>query len=371
MKKFIKRLLFSVLIGMLLLCLAFPLLATAEENLQEDIGAELGRIHVLNTGWEDAVILESGGRYALIDAGEPGRGPYIVDYLRRLTGCENVHLDFVIGTHSHIDHMGGFKYILSCPDITVGKGYVKREVNQDRDGLFGSVYYREFIAGCESGGIEIVQDGLDNLELSLGSMKVTLLNGAPLTGGSTNPDSLCQLVEAGGFKALLAADMVTESKELGVYAQIGGTVDFLKVGHHGQSDSTGRKFADHVRPKAAVYTSGSSWEADTQDVTLGVKKGLSGYNNLNRVGAVQYVTTDNGGVAAVFGENGMTYRAIKEFTKRGEDLIYEYREEIDLRPITQPSLNFFERAAEWFQAVWNYILELSSDAIRQIRDCLI
>jgi len=303
-------------------------------------------IHILNTGWEDAIILESAGHYALIDAGEPGRGPYIVDYLQRLAGADAVHLDFIIGTHSHIDHMGGFKYILEQPGITVGKAYVKREATP------GSRYYQEFIAGCEGKGVAVVQDNLDMLALPLGNMTVTLLNGAPLEGGATNPESLCQLVEAGGLKALLAADMVSDAKELGVYDQIDGAVDFLKVGHHGMGDSTGRAFAGNIRPKAAVYTNGSSWEADSHDVTLGVKKGLSGYNNLKSVGAVQYVTTDNGGVMAVFGENGIELRAIKEFTKKGETLVYETRAEITLRPIAEPSLTFFERVAAFFQGIY-------------------
>jgi len=334
MKKLTKRLLVFALAGLLL--------SGSTALLPADAAGGRDAIHILNTGWEDAIILESAGRYALIDAGEPGRGPYIVDYLQRLAGADAVHLDFIIGTHSHVDHMGGFKYILEQPGITVSTAYAKREASP------GGRYYREFVEGCEVRGITVVLDNLDMLALTLGNMTVTLLNGAPLAGGVTNPESLCQLVEAGGYKALLAADMVSDSKELGVYNQIGGPVDFLKVGHHGMGDSTGRAFANNLRPKAAVYTNGSSWEIDSHDVTLGVRKGLNSYNYLNSVGAVQYVTTDNGGVMAVFGENGIELRAIKEFTQKGETLIYETREEITLRPIAEPSLTFFERIAAFF-----------------------
>ena len=67
MKKFTKRLFSFILVGMLL----FSFLLTADAAGDEDIGAELGHAHVLNTGWEDAILLESGGHYALIDAGSP------------------------------------------------------------------------------------------------------------------------------------------------------------------------------------------------------------------------------------------------------------------------------------------------------------
>jgi hypothetical protein len=54
-----------------------------------------------------------------------------------------------------------------------------------------------------------------------------------------------------------------------------------------------------------------------------VKKGLRGYLNLKSVGTVQYVTTVNGGVMAVFGENEIELRAIKEFTQKGETTCLE------------------------------------------------
>jgi len=305
------------------------LFALGNPEPPSDIGPALGAIHVLNTGWEDAIVLESGGRYALIDAGEPGRGPYIVNYLQRLAGGDRVHLDFIVGTHSHVDHMGGFPYILEHPDITIGKAYAKREAG-------GSGHYRNFIAGCANRDIEVVLDELDGLELSLGNMKITLVNGAPLAGGVSNPESLCQLVEVGGMRALLAADMVSNNKELGICRQIGRDMDFLKVGHHGMGDSTGFLFAAMLRPKVAVYTNGSSWEADSHDVTLGVAKGASSYHNLRMAGAAQYVTTDNGGILAMFGENGMDIRAIKEFTKKDLPSIYELRGETELRTVVPP-----------------------------------
>jgi len=361
MKKCIKKTLLFALAGILL---AGLLTAGAMAN-QENMGAELGYIHVLNTGWEDTIILESDGRFAVVDAGMPGRGPYIMDYLQRRAGAEDVHLDFIIATHSHIDHMGGFvdqthddtfrEGFISLPNVTIGKAYAKRENNQNADGTIGGRLYRAFLAGCAEKGIEVVQDGLDNLELLLGNMKVTLVNGAPFVGGTTNPESMCQLVEAGDYKALLAADMVSNKKELGVYKQIGGTVDFLKIGHHGMGDSTGVRFARNLRPKVAVYTNGNSWNVGSQDATLSTAKNISGYNNLRRVGAAQYVTTDIGGLMAVFGENGMDYRAIKEFTIHGD---YEYREDIILRRIAPPALGFFQGIAVFFEDIWYRILNL-------------
>ncbi|MCL2446157.1 MAG: MBL fold metallo-hydrolase [Oscillospiraceae bacterium] len=297
---------------------------------------KLGSIHMLNIGWEDAIILQSAGHFALIDAGEPGRGAYIVDYLQRLAGHAAVHLDFIIGTHSHVDHMGGFPYILEHPHITVGKAFLKHEPDPDLADEIDRGHYQNFLTGCDNKGIEVVQHNLGNVVLTLGSMTVTLLNGTALTGCSTNEDSLCQLVQVGDFNALLAADMTGESRELEIGKTINGTVDLLKIGHHGLRDSTGRKFAKKLRPSVAVYTNGSSWEVESHDVTLGVKKGLDGYRNLKKIGTTQYVTTDNGGIVAVIDEHSVEYHAIKEFTQKGDSLLYERRDDIVLREITPP-----------------------------------
>ena len=342
-----KRILAGMMACALLLVLPLPASAAGET----------GAIHILNTGWEDAIILESGGHYALIDAGEPGRGPYIVDYLQRLAGSDTVHLDFIIGTHSHVDHMGGFPYILEHPGVTIGTAYAKRESGEIPGDPADRGHYQSFVAGCEAKGIKLVLDGLDNLALTLGDMKVTLLNGAPLTGDPTklNPESLCQLVEIGGHMALLAGDMVTKEKESGVSKQAGSAIDLLKVGHHGMGDSTGKDFAKAITPKAAVYTNGSSWEVDSQDATLGAAKARKSYFYLKDVGTIQYATTDNGGIMAAFGANGMELRPIKEFTKRGEPLVCETRGEITLCPLPEPRLRFFERIPRFFTVLFQRI----------------
>jgi len=298
---------------------------------------KLGSIHMLNTGWEDAIILQSAGHFALIDAGEPGRGAYIVDYLQRLAGSTALHLDFIIGTHAHVDHVGGFPYILDHRGITVGKAFLKHEPNPDLADDIDKGHYQNFLTSCARNNIELIQHNLGNVVLTLGNMTVTLLNGAPLTGCSTNEDSLCQLVQVGDFSALLAADMTGENRELAICNTIKSTVDLLKVGHHGLRGSTGKKFAKHLRPSVAVYTNGSSWAVDSHDVTLGAKKGLDGYRNLKKMGTAQYVTTDNGGIAAVIGEHGVEYRAIKEFTQKGDVPVYERREDITLREIAPPT----------------------------------
>ena len=91
-------------------------------RLKSDIyNAEADKIHFIkdyDRNGGDAIIVESNGHYGLIDAMNPGltstidqsfnyeydNGTKVKNYLTKI-GC--LHLDFVIMTHSHSDHIGG------------------------------------------------------------------------------------------------------------------------------------------------------------------------------------------------------------------------------------------------------------------------
>ena len=58
----------------------------------------MDRIHFPEQVWEDIIILESEGRFAMVDTGNPSSADRIVAYLRAL-GAKS--LDFIILTHFH------------------------------------------------------------------------------------------------------------------------------------------------------------------------------------------------------------------------------------------------------------------------------
>ena len=108
------------------------------EDFSQREGAD--RIHFLNTGSSDAILIESNGRFALVDAGEDSDYPadrpnliytgyeqVVLQYLKdhAADGNGKVTLDFVLATHAHSDHMGGFDTVISDPDITVKRAYLK------------------------------------------------------------------------------------------------------------------------------------------------------------------------------------------------------------------------------------------------------
>ena len=96
------------------------------------------RIHFLNTYNSDAILIESNGKFALIDSGEGDHNPRrklsyngseeaVIKYLKKAAGDAEgkVTLEFALGTHNHYDHVGTFEAIANDPDITVKTFYIK------------------------------------------------------------------------------------------------------------------------------------------------------------------------------------------------------------------------------------------------------
>jgi hypothetical protein len=72
------------------------------------------KVHFIDVGQGDCILIEDGTSAMLIDAGNPENGPDIVSYIKKL-GINR--LDFVIATHPHADHIGGMADVINAFDI--------------------------------------------------------------------------------------------------------------------------------------------------------------------------------------------------------------------------------------------------------------
>lgn len=89
-----KKNLYAILFMMTLL---FSVSGTATaENLM---------IHFLDVGQADAAILQCGDEVMMIDGGNSADSSLIYSYLTNTLGIR--HIDYMIATHPHKDHVGG------------------------------------------------------------------------------------------------------------------------------------------------------------------------------------------------------------------------------------------------------------------------
>ena len=271
-------------------------------------------IHFLNTGSSDCIILQSGSRFAMVDAGEdtdyppnkpalkyPGYEKEVVDYLyKNCMGPDGmVTLDFVLGTHAHSDHIGGFDTVIDADKVVVQKAFLK-PYDESGINLFERTQWdnKEVYMQMHDALIRKkvpICTAFDGESFQMGDMKITFFNGAPAhrfrkTG--ENENSVVTLVECGGCRALLAGDMNWKCGGEKKIAKAVGKIDLLKVGHHGYEFSSSAFWLKTLDPDIAVILNFAN--RVHKSVAARIKK----YS-----GAKTYTSADLNGLKAVF-ENG-------------------------------------------------------------------
>lgn len=273
------------------------------------------RIHFLNTGNSDCILLESTGHFALIDAGEdtdyplykprlnmPGYEDKVVQYL--LEHCCDaegiVTLDFILGTHAHSDHIGGFDTVILHPQIRVKQAYL-RQYNAERVFIMERKFwdnqevYSQMLNALKKTKTPVSSD-FNGKSFSLGNFKITFLHSQTPQGllkYGENINSVVTLVEKEGTKVLLAADMNYKAGDEKRVANRVGKIDLLKVGHHGYVGSTSFYLIRKTMPRYAIVP--NYFKRIYPDVRF----------KLSHVArAAIYSTADRNGVIADIGKNG-------------------------------------------------------------------
>lgn len=266
-------LIFSLLIGVAVAC--FLKKKDFKNNSQETktVG---DRIHFINTKNSDAILLESNGEFALIDAAEDsdnvrqlknlnykGYEERVIDYLKEYASDENgkIHLEFVVGTHSHSDHIGGFDTVIEHPDVTVGRAYLKVYDSSKIDTFEvenwdNQEVYDQMVDALNKKNVPIISD-IDSTPFEFGNFTITFFNTQdPETTEKVgeNDQSLGVLIEKNGTRVFLAGDIDNKTGDETRLAPLIGKVHLLKPGHHGYDDSSTEEWMKTLSPDNCVIT---------------------------------------------------------------------------------------------------------------------
>jgi competence protein ComEC len=196
------------------------------------------RVEVLDVGQGDAILLQPAGAPAvLVDGGPPGD-----DLAAKLDAAGVDRLGAAVVTHDQSDHAAGIEELL-------GRFPIARLVYARLD--------REALAQARAAGTEPVRVAQGG-ELRSGGLDLEVLwppaqlLAEPAAGADPNLQALVLLARWHDFSMLLTADAEAEAVPLDP-----GSVDVLKVAHHGSDDAGLASLLDRIRPRLAVISVGA------------------------------------------------------------------------------------------------------------------
>ena len=228
------------------------------------------RLTFLDVGQGLSVLLERDGRFALYDAGPDSAG--IADTLEKRGVKE---LDWVVLSHNHRDHVGGFLELVGGSLAGGAAGAAKVRV-------------RRLLVGPDTAG-GVWRDSVLYTAMKLGIPVDTLVRGdafslgggastgAAVTGGSGvdgdspqlrvlwpteydkvegNHGSVVLEVTWGESSALLTGDLDSLGERELLELSPTLSADLLQVGHHGSAGSSSLPFLAQVSPEYAVASVG-------------------------------------------------------------------------------------------------------------------
>jgi beta-lactamase superfamily II metal-dependent hydrolase len=237
---------------------ALPPLKTAAQQQASGL-----KIHFLDVGQGDSILLQAGGKNMLIDAGPKDTSSKVISYLK---SAGVTKLDVVVASHPHEDHIGGMTSVLSA---------------------FPVARYIDSGATHTTSTFESVMDKLKKDQTPYSEAKrgdtipfvsginVLVLGPARITG-DLNEDAIVLKITDGNMKILLTGDSTTWSEP----------TQILKVPHHGSAKST--DYIQKVNPQVAIISvgAGNSYNHPAK----------SSVDTITRIGAKLFRTDQDGTV---------------------------------------------------------------------------
>ncbi len=201
------------------------------------------RLTAVDVGQGLAVLLEREGRFALYDFGPDSVG--VVDTLLN-RGADT--LEWVVLSHFHRDHIGGFMEL-------VGRGVFVRRLYVGPD--LSSSFFRDSVYRV-AGRLAIPVDTLVRGErVWFGGARFDVLWPTDYAKVEGNGASLVLLGRYGEARVLLTGDLDSLGERRLLEMNPTLSAELLQVGHHGSAGSSTLKFLSQVAPKYAFVSVGA------------------------------------------------------------------------------------------------------------------
>lgn len=210
-------------------------------------------IHFIDVGQADAAVVLCGGETLMIDGGNAADSSLIYSYLTKTLGL--THIDHMIATHPHEDHIGGLPGALNA--CTVGTVY---SPVADHDTQIFATFKKQ----VEKQGVSLTVPAVGS-KFTVGTATVQFISPAKQFE-DTNDWSLVVRIVYGDTSFLFTGDAEWDAEHEMVNSGYNLSANVLKVGHHGSDSSSSYVFLREVMPEYAIISvgEGNSYGHPTQ-----------------------------------------------------------------------------------------------------------
>ena len=314
----------------------------------------MNRIHFLRACWSDIILVESDGKFGLIDTGYAEDSGRISAYL---DGLDVGRLEWILITHFHRDHYGSLEALMK--KYPVGRVYMKKfsglNISDGSGREANAEYNAKELENCESlcalagsvSGFTAIDESLERVRLGEFDFRIFGASDAirtmygdpdsPYAGQirfGENTSSVALYAEVDGTSVYLGGDANDEmlddprfDRANTQYARaVGKPVDLYKVPHHGCGNIFGDEVLSVLRPLYSVVT---NWKPTLDRRFTGNRDSLLAARSGARV-----LCTDRCGYVFTLGPDGRISFAevdrvpditLEEITPAGMDEFRELR----------------------------------------------
>ncbi len=243
----------------------------AARVLPQRCGNAEGAFAFYNVGNADASCVYTNNEIGLIDTGIGDKAGTII---KRMKDLKVEALDFIVISHPHDDHAGGYLHIIQ--EITVKKLFILSYSENDFE---NPTLYHEVIRQSIENGIEIhyITHGM---QVQIGGIHMSFYS---LIHGVSEENNRSLIVKAtiGESSCLYMGDAGEEIENRLLMQGYSIHSTILKVGHHGSKTASSASFLQAVQPTYAVISVGYNEYGHPAEETL---------NRISSVGATIYRT---------------------------------------------------------------------------------
>lgn len=202
------------------------------------------KIHFIDVGQADSILIQCGNENMLIDAGNNDDGDMLVEYIK----SQDVNkLDYLIGTHPHEDHIGGLDRVIESFDI--GNIYMPKASSNTKT-------YKDVLDVIKAKGLKITSP-IPGSSFKLGDAAVEIFAPNSATYEDANNYSIVMKLKYGSTSYLFTGDAENISEGETIEKGFDISANLIKLGHHGSNSSTSEEFLDRVNPQYAIISVGT------------------------------------------------------------------------------------------------------------------